>query len=139
MGCVDGGPLSHQAFVDRANEICRETSAQAGQVRPPEGTSTGDPQAWLDPLDRVIGLYEDALVRLRQLRPPEDDRPGVERALAEIEVVVSALRRARAAAADGDLEAMQASVAEAGRLIERSGAFFRTYGALDCAGAAASQ
>lgn len=139
MGCVDDGTLSHQAFVDRANEICRETSGQAGQVRPPEGTSAGDPRAWLDPLDHVIGLYEDALVRLQQLSPPDDDRPGVEGALAEIEVVVAALRRARAAAADGHPEALQAAVVEAGRLIERSGAFFRTYGALDCAATARPQ
>jgi hypothetical protein len=132
-GCDRGGSPSREDFIGRANEICRETSGWAGEVRPPEGTAAEDPAAWLEPLDDVIRLYEEALERLRALPPPEADRSDVQGALAEIDVVIDALERARDAAAAGDLDAMRAAVAEAGRLGDRSGAFFRSSGALECA------
>lgn len=96
-GC-GSGRLSHDAYVSRADTICRAYDARVSLLSRPKSYD-----AIVAYVGKTLPLYVAAVDKLRQLRPSKDDAPAVRAWLAQSTAVESALRTLRTAAMDRDL------------------------------------
>lgn len=87
-GCGDGGRSTHGIFVDDAASICRAANAKFAEIDLVRPNLTRAAQA----LESVVTIGGDALLELRELKPPVNDQRDVgawlgtlEQALNEVE------------------------------------------------------
>lgn len=112
-GCGGDGRLSKDEFVKQGNAICHDYNARLDALGVPGDTYDGPAY-----LDQATGALDQALSRLRSLKPPTAASGDFARFLA-----LSAQSRRVAgdlmtAARGGDLEALQA-VAQRGKQLDR--------------------
>lgn len=126
-GC-GSGRLSHDAFVTRADTVCRAYDAQVQLLSRPKSYD-----AIVAYVEKTLPLHVAALDKLRGLKPPKDDQAGVRAWLAENAKVEAGLRTLRDAAMNRDLaRANDASTAvQSASLAARQAA--ASLGLTDCA------
>jgi len=124
-----GGPLSKNAFIEQAEEICATSNARAAAVPPP---SLVDPVAVERFIAEVIAIQLDALEQLSDLEPPEDDVPGINAWLATIEETLDEMENVRKGIRDGDQVAIDRANEAAVGLSNDAEDFAVSYGIYGC-------
>jgi hypothetical protein len=131
-GCSNGA-LSKEEFIERADAICRDVDKQSTNLKVPEKASQAPAFA-----DRAHDIVEEAIEKLRNLEPPEEDKKQIERMIDSIEEANDYLPRIAQAAADEDLKRFQELNANLGRAVDEANRIANDYGLEVCGGAAAS-
>jgi hypothetical protein len=111
-GCGGDGRLSHDEFVKRADAIC---SAYRGSTK-----RLAHPRSYAQVLAYVkatLPVYEAALRKLEQLKPPKEDEPVVRAWLAADRRIVKAEQELAVAAQRHDFDA----VTEAANTVQQAG------------------
>jgi hypothetical protein len=124
----DGDPLSKDAFVEQANEICRASQDEARQIPAP---SLADPVAVEESILQAAAIQQRALRELRRLVPPETDTPGIENWLDLVADTIGEMEALAAAVAVGDREEIDAAIERGDALTSDAEAFTEAYGLFD--------
>jgi hypothetical protein len=90
--------LSREEYAKRADAICRNYNEKTKSL----GTPT-DPKGLVKLADRTLPLLDDAVAKLRKLRPPEDEQALSNRWLASLAQLRSDVVDIRASANANDL------------------------------------
>jgi hypothetical protein len=129
-GCGGGGGqrLSRDAYVAKADAICRTANAQTRKLRAPT-TVAGIPAY----VDRALPVLDSAIGRLRALRPPANLEPGVKNWLGAVGDARGALAAMRTAAQQGDTAKASSEGAAGASANRRANALAGSLGLTDCA------
>jgi hypothetical protein len=122
-------PLSKDAFVRRANAICRESQTEAQALPAP---SLADQVAVEASIREAAAVQRRAVRRLRSLEPPETDAPGVKNWLGLAGDAIAEMESLADAVAAGDRAAMEEAIARGDELTSDAEAFTAAYGLHDC-------
>ena len=75
-----GGNLSHAQLVQRANAICRHFNRQLNAL--PQPTNPLEIGAFIK---KAVPLQQDALVKLKKLKPPKEDETNYNQFVAQVQ------------------------------------------------------
>lgn len=122
-----GGRLSRDAYVTKADAICRAADAQRRKLRAPT-TVAGIPAY----VDRALPLLDAALKRLRSLRPPSEMEQSVNAWLKTNDETRKVLEDLRRAAQAGDAQKVREAGAKGTEVTRRSASLARSLGLTAC-------
>lgn len=120
--------LSHDEFVDRANDVCSRYEAAVKKLDAPKTLVAIEAYA-----NRVLRRYRSALGELRALDPPKDDAPSVEAWLAADRRIAADLEALEAAATSRQIPRVQEIVLRTRADDVRSNRIARRLGLAVCA------
>jgi hypothetical protein len=100
-GCGGGGSLSHDDFVKRADAVCSAYRASTRRLAHPR--SYAEVLAYVK---ETLPVYEAALRKLEQLKPPKQDEAAVRAWLAADRRIVKAEQELAVAAQRRDFDAV---------------------------------
>ncbi len=129
-GCGgDDGP-SAEDYVRQGNEVCREATADAKDIKRPTGDSS---EAVATYANAFLPIAKRRLEGLRALEPAEDDARFHERLIEEQERYVAAVETLGEAAGREDRATSARAAEEGARAAGRSALLFRELGLDSCA------
>jgi hypothetical protein len=106
-GCGGGGRTTHEQFVHEAARICRGVNAKFREIDSVDPTAARAAAV----LEEVLAIGGDALVDLRELKPPTKDQTDVGAWLGTLEQALDEVGYIRALLAEGRIgEALDAAV-----------------------------
>jgi hypothetical protein len=127
LACGTSG-LSKTAFITKGDAICQRLTAETSKVTEPTSQ-----QGIADYLDQVLTLADRAKADMAKLNPPADGQKVKDALLSSLDDTIAKARQARAAAAKGDMQAVQRLLGEAGKSAVRADKQAKAYGFTDCA------
>ena len=128
-GCGGGGGgerLSRDAYVAKADSICRQTKPEAVQAP----SRIAEIPAYVN---RLLPALERGRDGLRALRPPADLEDEVKAWLDSVDLQIDLLKDLGSAAQKGDVTKVRALGAQGAALALRSRGLARSIGLVDCA------
>jgi hypothetical protein len=129
-GGGSGERLSRDAFVSKADAACRDLVQRQQELAAP--TSIDGIPAYAD---KALPILDDALKKLRSLRPPTELQAGVDSWLKRLGESRAVLEDLRSAAKDGDAAKVRAVGAKGTNLDSNAKDLARALGLTDCANA----
>jgi hypothetical protein len=127
-GASGGQRLSKDAYVAKADAICRDADAKRKQLTTP--ASIAEIPAYVA---KALPILDDGLRRLHALRPPSDLEAGVRAWLSTGDETRNLLAELGKAAKQGDSAKVQALGAKGNTLTSDADSLARTIGLTDCA------
>jgi hypothetical protein len=129
-GCGGGAgkQLSRDAYVEKADAICREVVRKERAL--PVPSSIAEIPGYVD---GALPIIDGAVKDLRSLRPPKDMEDEVNEWLKQTVETRSKLEGLRSAAQGGDADKVRAVSAKVTAMNERRDALARSIGLTDCA------
>jgi|SRR5919204_2364427 hypothetical protein len=127
-GCGGSSRLSHEAFVERANAICRTYDDAVKRLRRPQTATEVAPYT-----ERVLPLYRRAVGELAKLRPPARDESTLRALLQSYRVIERDLADLAAAGRSGQVARVRDLVRGAAADDRRSSRLARRLGLTVCA------
>ena len=112
--CGDDAALSKDEYLAQANAICEDANAQFEAIAlefanlPDASNPEGFAEPWMaDFIGQVTAVLEEQLADLRALAAPEGDEDRLAAIYDDLEAVTRAIPQLAAAAAAGDLDAVE--------------------------------
>lgn len=106
--CGGGSRLTKQALITQGDAICKDARSKAEPVGTDLGTPAQENLAqWGDAFAQLLPIYESMTGKLKALSPPEADQATWDQITGGLDTVVENVRKAKDAAASGDLEGFQ--------------------------------
>jgi hypothetical protein len=125
----DGGRLSKDRYIDRANDICEAGKAEAAQIAAP---SLADPVAVEQAVAQAVTIQRRAYRKLRDLEPPARDEPGVKAWLKAVDGAVDQMAAVRRGLAAGDRRAITVATEKGAAFTADAEDFADGYGIEEC-------
>lgn len=126
--CGSDSGLSKKEFIARGDAICKRLSDRSDKVAEPTDEKGID-----DYLGKVLDLADQARADLAELDPPKDGESVQDALLASLDGTIDKARDAQAAAAKGDMDAVQKALEDAGKAAVKADKAARSYGFNECA------
>lgn len=126
-GCGDS-PLSHSAFVTKANAICADYHTRVAKLALPHTVSDYETYA-----RRTLPLYRQALRQLEALHPPRVDEATVSEWLSRDRMIEQDITRIASAAHARNVPKLNAAIASSRTHDERSAELATRLGLRECA------
>jgi hypothetical protein len=125
--CGDGGGLTKKEFIAKGDAICKRLSTESGKVKQPTAAAGID-----EYLGKVLTIADDARSDLSALDPPKDGDAVKDALLTSLDSTIAQARKAKAAAAEGDLDAVQKALDDAGAAAVQGDKAAKSYGFQEC-------
>ncbi|MCC6224409.1 MAG: hypothetical protein IT201_13085 [Thermoleophilia bacterium] len=129
-GCGGGGGgdrLSKEEFIAQADAICKQANADIDALGEPTSL-----EEIVTLAASAIKIQEESLAELRALKPPEEDEATLNEAYDLVEQQVEVGKKVQAAAEAGDMETIEALIAENEPLDEQADQIALDYGLTEC-------
>ena len=129
--CGGSGTLTMSQFVSEANNICTSSSASAGAVPQPSGSSSlisptkNDLPTIASFLSKQVVILQSTVDRLKALGTPPSKQTAWSQALVAIQKSVDDVKSTQAAAQAGDISAYTTAL---GRVVEDGPGIDQTFG-----------
>ncbi|HUF85142.1 MAG TPA: hypothetical protein VMQ81_11180 [Acidimicrobiia bacterium] len=124
-----GGRLSKDRYIDRANDICETSKAEAAQIAAP---SLADTVAVEQAVAQAVVIQRRAYRKLRELEPPARDEPAVEEWLKAVDGAVEQMAAVRRGLAAGDRRAINVATEKGAAFTSDAEDFADAYGIEEC-------
>jgi len=124
-----GARLSRDTFIDKADEICAASKAEAGQIAAP---SLADPIAVEQAVAQAVAIQRRAFHKLRELEPPAQDEPAVTQWLKDVGGAVKQMVAVRRGLVTGDRDAITEATEKGAAFTSDAEEFADTYGIEEC-------
>jgi hypothetical protein len=131
-GCGGGGGqgddrLTKEEFIAQADAICKEANDKLDALGEPANIEEVATFA-----EDAIAIQEDALARLRALKPPAEDEATLNEAYALLDQQVELGRQIVTAAEAGDVAAIEEIVAQGEPINDQADQIATDYGLKEC-------
>jgi hypothetical protein len=123
------GRLSKGRYIDRANEICETSKAEAAQIAAP---SLADPVAVEQAVAQAHAIQRRAFRKLRELEPPARDEPAVKEWLRAVRGAVEQMEAVRRGLATGNRRAITVATEKGAAFTSDAEVFADAYGIEEC-------
>ncbi len=131
-GCGGGSqPLSREELITKGDALCREAAQRFAEIQA-QRPATANEAA--DQTDELIDVSKDEVDGLRELDPPDDLKPSLERYIAAREAVIEVFERGRDAAENQDARAYGAAQKQVGSGEAERYRLARAVGFTECSG-----
>jgi hypothetical protein len=133
VACSGGGGTTKADYVKQANAVCRDAAKQVAAVRIPGRADVASmPRVAAD----VVGVQRRALIHLKAIKPPKQDRARITRWIALVDQTIDQADLSAKAQKDGDIPRAIAANANGTALDHRADDIARAYGLRMCVQAA---
>lgn len=133
--CGGGSRLTKQALITQGDAICKDARSKAEPVGTDLGAPSQDNLAdWGDAFAQLLPIYESMTGKLKALSPPEADQATWDQITGGLDTVVENVRKAKDAAASGDLEGFQTAFTALVTASDGASKLAGDYGFQECGG-----
>lgn len=129
-GCGGGGGgdrLTKAEYIAAADAICKATNDELGALPDPSSIEEVASLA-----EQAVSIEEDALAKLKELKPPEADQATIDEALGLLEQQVELGRQLGDAAKAGDGAKVQEIVGQIDPINQQANEIATQYGLVEC-------